>query len=119
MPDWPTGSFPFIDDVNNYRETGPQDNVLRTPMDAGPDKTRRRFTAARSLLNGQTDVVTDAQVASFKTWFSNTIFDGAVSFTADHPRTGVSTDFRFAAPYEILYVGGDQNRIVMQLEVLP
>lgn len=115
---WPTGTFPFIDDPESYTEVGPQGNVLRTPMDAGPVKVRRRFTAAPKIISGKSAIMTSAQVVSFETWFSDTIHDGAISFTAPHPRLGTSMLFRFIGSYELEYVTDDAWRVSMSLEVL-
>lgn len=88
-------------------------------MEQGPVKSRRRFTAAPRAIAGTTDIISDADVATFEAWYSDTIEDGALSFTADHPVTGVATQFRFTDTYELIYINDDKNRIQLKLEILP
>lgn len=117
MPAYPAISF--IESPEGFNRSGPLDNVIRSPMEQGPVKSRRRFTAAPRAISGSTDLITDAEVATFETWYRDEIGDGAIPFTADHPITGVSTTFRFTQTYEIVYLNDDINRINMQLEILP
>lgn len=120
MPTVAYPAIPFLDDPSAHDETGPEGNVLRTPMDQGPSKARRRFTAASRKISGRTDIMTNAEVDTFETWYDDTV-KGVNSFTAIHPRTGVQETFRFLKdpPYKIVYLHDDKNRIEMELEVLP
>lgn len=118
MPTWPSG-LSFIASPNGFRRTGPIANVIRTPMDAGPVKTRRRFTAAPREISGETDLLTDAQVATFETFFTDDLEDGALSFEADDPVSGVEKTYRFMDTYEIIFLNDDINRIRMKLEIVP
>lgn len=115
---WPSG-IPFIDNPSAFRESGPMGNVIRTPMEHGPSKTRRRFTAAVRQYSGETDVMTNAQVSTFETWFDDTIASGALSFTATNPRSNVTQTFKITDPYEIIHINDDENRISLKLERQP
>lgn len=118
MPSWPAGvDFDFTEP--SWQESGPLENVIRTKMEHGPVKTRRRFTAAPRAVAGTTGILTNAQVATFDTWFHNDIADGALSFTATNPRTGVTQTFRFTETYRVINVLADKNRIAVKLERLP
>ena len=52
---------------------------LRSGMDAGPDKVRRRFTAASRPVQGEI-IVTQAQFAFFKTWYNDVLLGGTLRF---------------------------------------
>lgn len=117
-PAWPAG-ISFIAQPSSYRESGPKGNVIRTDMENGPAKSRRRFTAAVRHISGNTDILTDAQVATFDTWFTDTIDDGALAFTATNPRTGATETYRFLKEYDVLHIDDDKNRLALTLEKLP
>lgn len=110
------GTFPFIGDVNNYRERGPSGNVIRTPMEKGTIKRRRRFSYAPKLVSAQTEIMTNAQVVLFEEFFITTLLHGTLPFTAPNPRTGDTETYSFMEVYHIMYVDNDKNRIVMDLE---
>ena len=118
MPDWPA-TVPFADRPDSYKESGPTANVKRTPMENGPVKTRRRFTAASRMVSGETSLLTDAQIDTFETFYRDEIGDGALPFDAVSPRTGLTHSYRFMETYELIYVHADQSRISMKLERLP
>ena len=118
MPTWPAISFIGV----NYEESGSQKNVIRSPMEHGPAKRRRRFTGAPRLISGTTDIMSAANVATFETWFATDIKDGALSFTATNPRSGVTETYAFVdggASYRLIYVKDDRWRIAVSLEQLP
>lgn len=117
MPTWP-GTFPFLDDPSAHRESGPADNVTRTPVTSGPNKSRRRFTKAPHPISGNSGIMTDAQIDLFKAFFRDDLKDGALRFDATHPRTGATKSFRFTETYEIIYLHDDVARVSMQLEYL-
>jgi len=58
--------------------------MLRSGMDAGPDKVRRRFTAAPRDLQGEI-IVTQDQFAFFKTWYNNVLLGGTLRFGWTEP----------------------------------
>lgn len=115
---WPAG-VSFIAHPESYRETGPLANVIRTPMENGPVKSRRRFTAAPRNVSGTTDIMTNAQIATFETWFRDTISDGALPFTAVNPRTGETQTYRFVETYDVVHIDDDKERLSLTLERLP
>lgn len=116
MPSWPE-TLPSIPRRADCGEQFP-DLVLRTPMDAGPPKVRRRFTAGeRPSPMGW--FFTAAQMSTFETWWKDTIFGGSLSFTMTNPRTGIIDSWRFTAPPAIAKVGGSYWHVTVQLEQLP
>lgn len=116
MASWPA-SLPPTPLAAGYADT-PPDNVLRTQMDAGPAKLRRRTTAAVRPLVAPL-LLTSAQVATLDTFYSSTLEDGALAFDWTHPRTGAAISCRFLQPPAYGDPNGDLFFVTCQLEVLP
>lgn len=98
---------------NGYTEQ-PPDRVLRTQMEAGVDKTRRRTTnASREIEFKMT--LTDAEVATLDAFF---LANDGVVFDFDDLRTGNTFEARFRSAPKYAY-----NQTVwdveVQLELLP
>ncbi len=116
MPDWPE-NLRFCAVGNSYSEE-PVDAVTRTSFDAGPVKTRRRYTAVPVSLRFTLPWLNRAQYAEFQAFYSVDLQEGALAFTAKHPMTGERRIFRFRAPYRANLAG--KNVVVqLELEMLP
>lgn len=117
MATWP-GTLPTFQHflVDGFLETAPY-NVIRTEMEIGPAKIRRRGTAAPEVFSGAMHLTT-AQVATFRTFYDSTVNYGADAFDTVHPRTGSSVSARFIGPPQVVQVGGDW-RLAFEFEVLP
>ena len=102
--------------IETYQETAPN-NVIRTQMEIGPDKVRRRGTSAPTPFSG-TMLMTSSQVSNLLTFFDTTLNYGAESFDAVHPRTTVAATVRFTAPPQISPMGADWQ-VAMSFEILP
>jgi hypothetical protein len=103
--------------ISSYAEQR-QNQVLRTEMDAGIPKVRRRFTAA--LTNLQVSwVLTDTQLSTLETFFVTTLLGGATAFDWTHPRTGAAVSARFVEPYAIKALRPDLFEVSAKVEVLP
>jgi hypothetical protein len=76
----------------------PQDNVIRTSMDAGPKKARRRYTASIKLFSGK-QVFDAAELAVFEQFYHTVLADGVLRFNFKDPITLEVAEFRFAGPY--------------------
>lgn len=117
---WP-GTLPASFQADGYEEGG-KENMLRSNMDAGPAKMRRRFTAAVRPVQGII-VVDETQLATFKTFYGTTLKDGSLPFDwHEHLPAGDATvaTFRFVAPYRARAIEGQQAyEISMQLEITP
>jgi hypothetical protein len=113
---WPA-TLPQKIEASGYAET---DNtvLVRSSMDVGPAKVRRRTTAKVTNITGSISC-TKTQVATLQTFYDTTLEGGALEFTWTHPRTGASTDFRFVAPPSIGGLGPDLYTIGLSLEILP
>jgi len=116
MATWPT-SLPDYPLIDGYAEK-PQDQTIRTQMEAGPDKVRRRFTAGVREFSVKWTLTT-AQVSTLDTFFHSTLDGGALQFDMTHPRTGASTSFRFVGPYELASADKGLYDITATIEVLP
>lgn len=114
-PVWPA-SLPQILEIDGYDEAFPN-AMLRTAMETGPAKRRRRFTAAPAPIKG-TLTLTVAQRATLKSFFETDLQMGALSFDWTHPVTGVTASFAFVSPPRIR---GDSGflPVALDLEQLP
>jgi len=94
MPAWPA-TLPQDALIDGYDERPPE-TALRTPMDAGPAKVRRRFTAGVRVVSA-TEALTRAQVDTLDAFYLTDLQGGALSFDWTHPRTQAAVQFRFVA----------------------
>jgi hypothetical protein len=112
MATWP-GTLPNPTS-DGYQEVM-ADNAIRSRMDAGPDKVRKRSTAAPVLFQLAYNM-TPTQVSTLETFFSTTINDGVNSFTMANPRTGATENFRITAPPQITISSGANYRVLISME---
>lgn len=113
---WPN-TLPAAPLVEGFHET-PGQTAVRTQMEQGPAKVRRRTTAgvdSMSLLL----LLSKAQVATLESFFSDTLAGGALGFAYTHPRTGLSVTCRFTAPPQYTPTNGNYFKAALSLEVLP
>lgn len=96
----------------------PGDTTIRSDMDVGPAKVRRRMTKATDTLTCSIDVTT-GEYSTFMLFYDTTLNGGVNRFDFDHPITGVPTEFRFAGPPQIRSIGGGNFRVSMAWEILP
>jgi hypothetical protein len=103
MAAWP-GTLPSYVQESGYVEM-PQATSIETSMDIGPAKTRGRFT--RKITKFQCVLyMTQAQVATFETFWETTLNRGIDFFDWVHPRTRVAASIRFRNPrYQIGSIG--------------
>lgn len=85
MTTWPL-TLPQSFLVDSLQEE-PGDNVVTSQNEAGPKKTRQRYTAVEDPISGSM-LLTIAQYAIFKTFFQETISHGAVAFNMPDPHGG-------------------------------
>lgn len=116
MPSWPL-TLPQKPLLHGYRENKPK-TVVRTEMDQGPAKVRRRSSAGVTLLE-TVWLLNAAQLAALDAFFDVTIAGGAVAFDFAHPRTGGNILCRMTAPPEYRSVNGSACHVTIMMEVLP
>lgn len=114
---WPA-ALPPLAELDGYTET-PPDLALRSAMDAGPAKTRPRWSAGPARVSGRL-LLTAAQAEALMAFYSASTRTGALAFEAPQPRTGLTARFRFLRPPELAHLaeGGGLWRAQIELEVL-
>jgi len=91
-------------------------NVIRTTMDAGPKKARRRYTASSKEFTGS--MLLDASLFfELEQFYSVTLADGVLRFNFTDPQTLETAEFRFSDDYTVNSVDG-KFEVSMQLERL-
>jgi hypothetical protein len=115
---WP-GSLPQAVRVDYSENAGAL--ILRTPMDSGPAKLRRRGQRPDVMKVGF--YMTPAQVTTLETFVKSTL-KGTARFGFPHPRTNAAIEARIIPTddgelYSASYVGPGIYAVDMQIEVLP
>lgn len=89
-------------------------NVVRTSMDAGPQKARRRYTVTSKNFDGII-IVTEEQRRTLENFYVKTIASGALRFRMKDPQTLEFKEFRFREDYKEQQIDG-LWKITMPLE---
>jgi hypothetical protein len=116
IPNWPN-TLPQCLEVAGYG-TAMADTMLRTAMDAGPAKVRRRFTAGVRPVAGRITVDKD-ELATLKTFFADSTLSGAIRFAWADPDTGAAAEMRFVSPPQWTAHGAGKYLVALDLEILP
>jgi len=119
---WPSAPFPQFAMIDGYSETM-ADAKLRTEMDAGPAKVRRRFT---SVPRRQTCKLrmTNAQLTAaggFDVFYVTDTSHGSAEFTWANPRTPGTpvTTMRFVGTPSYTALAQDIWEVTFDVEILP
>jgi hypothetical protein len=110
---WP-GTLPAFVLSSGYRESG-GDQVIRSTMDGGATKSRRRFTRRFETIEC-TIILTPAQQATFETFFWTTLSGGALAFDWVLPRTQAAITFKFLGPPNVRDLNGLDMYYDLKLE---
>jgi hypothetical protein len=116
MANWPL-TLPQAPIAEGYQES-PGETLIRAPMDVGPPKQRRGYTAGVPQLM-LTWELEGSEVDTFETFFEETLEGGALSFELPHPRLGGSITVRFVKPPAWRPVAGIGWQVQTIVEVLP
>lgn len=110
---WPL-SLPQLVLRDGYTEK-PGDNTIETPVDAGPAKARRRFTASVRRFSASVKF-SAAQMVTFEEFWGVTLADGSLPFEWKHPRTQADATLVFRKPHWSISeaVGGN---VIVQLNL--
>ena len=115
MPAFPSAlPLPIAD---TYNEKLP-DLVIRSTVDQGPGKVRKRLSAAIREVSFDLKLSL-AELDDLIDFFLSDAAGGAISFTMTHPRTLNTETFRFTAPPEITYLSYDLYNVTVNLEMMP
>lgn len=103
--------------------------VVRTAMDTGPAKVRRRQSVPIRESSVEIRITGQALAAVFDPFFVDTLKGGSLTFSMTNPRTGVVDEYRFVSPptYKPLGVvqlgtpqeGSEYWSVTFTLEQLP
>lgn len=93
---WPS-SLPQVIRLEGL-STKRKSNVIRTQMDAGPQKARRRYTVATKEFTGSV-VLTELQRETLEDWYDNELGSGVLRFLMKDPQTLRTAEFRFLEDY--------------------
>lgn len=93
-----------------------RNSVLRTQMDVGPDKVRRRVTYTAEDVTGQL-MCTEAQAQALDLFYRETTRSGTERFTINAPHFGLPREARFLEPPEMSWVGGNLYQCKLSLEL--
>lgn len=111
---WP-GTLP----QNPRRDLGwsPKGNVIAFGTEVGKGKRRRRSTYDSELWS-LPFIMTDAQLATFKAFFSTDLEGGSLPFDYVYPRTGDTYRFTFdtEAPYSVAYLSPLEHVVTLSLD---
>lgn len=115
MAAWPV-SLPQTFQQGSYKESFPNQSIA-TKMDTGPEKVRRRFTAAPYPMVGRMWLTLD-QSNTLETFYLTTLKGGSLTFTFTHPRTLVTITCRMKSPPGIT-ARADAFTVSLNFTVLP
>ncbi len=118
---WPAG-LPQAPQLRELRESLPR-LVVRSGMDVGPDKVRRRLTAGVRLVSIELKL-TRTQCALLDEFFVETCLGGAEPFDWKNHRTGADATYRFLEPPVLIPLAPRQSGTEywvarFELEMLP
>jgi len=115
IPTWPS-TLPQALLLSGYGQKA-ADVVLRTSMDTGPAKVRRRASAGVEDVEGGI-IVTPTELGYLRTFHDTTLLNGALRFSWKDPVTKVSEELRFTTPPSWAAVEG-KYRVALSLEIMP
>ena len=95
----------------------PTDAVVRTQMDSGPARQRRRFTQFPTVFQA-TWRLTQAQLLAFEQFHHTSLSDGQAWFTLSlYTGAGITAStVRFTKPYQVKLVSNLITDVVCELE---
>lgn len=94
------------------------DTTIRSDMDIGPAKIRRRFTKSVDTFSVTIDLLFSDYSVLYN-FYDISLNGGVHPFELSHPITGVLTEFRFTGPPSFRPMGGGYFKVSMTWEALP
>jgi len=73
-------------------------SIIRTQMDAGPKKVRRRYTASTKIFTGRM-ILSAEQRSMLDQFYHTALADGVLRFNFTDPQTLEIAEFRFTGDY--------------------
>ena len=99
MATWPS-TLPQKPLYSGFSETFANTGI-RTSMDVGPPKTRRRTTAGVGPHEVTFYLESSTQLGYLRTFYGSTLGSGTLPFDWAHPITGVTESWLFTGPPKI------------------
>ena len=115
---WPAGLPDFNKSLLDEFKEKPGTTAIRTEMEAGPDKMRRRGTAVVDEIDVGF-VLSASQVTTLDDFYIFGTKMGSLRFDIIHPRTGNTVKARFLKRPEYEKKALDVWRVEFTIEVLP
>ena len=112
MASWPASIPAHL--INTFTET-PPDNVIRSNMDRGIPKLRKRSTANVRPISFSM-ILTPAQVVTLDAFYAA---NAALEFDYTHPRTRAAVKARFTAPPDLSDLNVRNYNCDVELEIMP
>lgn len=94
----------------------PPDLTIRTQMDSGAPKVRRRWSAAPRLFSCRL-LLTGAQTETLDAFYYTTLVGGFDAFDWLHPRTLAAGSFKLVGPPRYSAAGAGMFFVTLQLEL--
>ena len=117
VPVWPT-ELPQQLFVNGYSQSFAE-TTIKSDMDAGPAKVRRRFTAGVEPVSG-TMLLTGTQLTSLATFYNTTLLGGSLRFSWTKPPAHTAAcEMRFTESPSWTAVEPEVYEVSLSLEILP
>lgn len=115
MPSWPTTLPAPL--MSSY-DLSPEATFIRTDMDGGNARQRKRFTKTRTNISPSW-VMTQLQLKIFEAWWHHQIGDGVSYFamTLVNGKGVASYQVRFTKPYKWKAAGGGLFNVSGDIEV--
>lgn len=110
-PAFPLSNRPRLDLAGE-----PQDNRVRSNVDAGPAKMRARFTASVEAWEFTLGPITGPDLTTLMTWYGTTLVQGTLPFDW-RDRTGTAATFRWVKPPKWRAVVGHSDNVKRRYEV--
>ena len=116
IPTW-NNTLPQTLLVDGYGQSFPE-LIIKSNMDAGPAKVRRRFTAGVEPVSG-TMVMTATQLTALATFYNTTLLGGSLRFSWTKPPAHTTAcEMRFTASPSWTKVDSNYE-VSLSLEILP
>jgi hypothetical protein len=119
IPAWSSQQLPQVPQKGFTESIGL--NVLRSPMDAGPAKMRRRATGVNTM--DLSFIMTTQQTQTLENFINNTLF-GTKRFSFPHPRTNATVEVRIVPSgdgefFKLQYLAPGYWSTALKFEILP
>jgi len=119
IPSWAAQSLPQVPQ-KGFTESIAL-NVIRSPMDSGPAKMRRRGTGVNTM--DLSFIMTTAQTTNLENFIKNTLL-GTKRFSFPHPRTNANVEVRIVPSgdgefFKLQYLAPGYWSTSLKFEVLP